>query len=433
MYDARSGAVQGILTDWLRVDTDKLPLIANSVVVNEIARRVFVDDLDETLAGVSVTECRAISQYEPLEASLCALLSCHDLLDSVYCSGLPIVPNLPTRVQTRSISAECDVFGVEELISIDLEWTGVMTRRPVEACANAASAAEIRASLFADLTLPVAVNVPNPTALHAIAEPVFDRQVFVPFVPDCRPLSQFEKEDAQHCVGTAAIEAIFRRHLAAIEGELPIGPNFPSSAQIATIVGKSSIVVFLTPVSVRAFDSIHPSERRIDFTSIPSTDSILPGWLGALPISTNTCTHATAGRVLEVISPVPFFDFRLDHVRPLEVFEAPPELAALIESTVNTLIGLIIKQDIVPEISHALEVVDEICLRVLSGLVDVDDALPILVSLPVDLLGQIRPTLAAADVDDVLIREGAPELAGDELDDPDVAALLTQYRRRRPR
>jgi hypothetical protein len=94
----------------------------------------------------------------------------------------------------------------------------------------------------------------------------------------------------------------------------------------------------------------------------------------------------------------------------------------------------------------------------LGGLFNVDDALGAVAARPIDLLRQLRPVvippnitaaelvefilqtqilptivLDTADIEDLLMFEGHPPLAGDELDDPGVAALISQYTKRRPR
>jgi hypothetical protein len=240
-----------------------------------------------------------------------------------------------------------------------------------------------------------------------------------------------------------------------IEDEIPLIPNVATSDDAWSIVSSSRFFGFLTlvDVDVRVFSGLNPIERRMDFAAAPSMRSLVPH---ELPLGPNMCTEVVVYAILGCLYPVEDVLLPMGDLAPLAVLEAPEDVVELLDATVDRLIALIIVQDIVPGLPLRADF-ETVTDHAFDRLFNVDDALGAVAARPVDLLTQLRPTdipphitaadlvefvletqvlptvvFDAVDIEDLLMYEGHPPLAGDELDDPGVAALLSQYTRRRP-
>jgi hypothetical protein len=304
-----------------------------------------------------------------------------------------------------------------------------------------------------DLALPLSSYVVSFRAVRAVAKFIFSPPPLEPHIPDLGPLAHFEITEGDLILNDAVVNDVFLSLLFPMEDEMPVIPNLPIADDVQNIIGSLQIFGFMTPLDIRAFSGLDPIERRVGFAAFPSAPSFQPH---DLPLRPNACSEALSSAILCFLYPIAEVSFSLCDLAPLAALEAPEDVVELIDSTVDRLIALVIAQDVVPSLPLCADF-DGVAAGALSGLFDIDDALEQVAARPIDALaqhrpnhvppslsaaeivgiileGQIFPTVvfSAADIEDLLIFEGSPPLAGDELDHPGVAALLSQYKRRRP-
>jgi hypothetical protein len=509
-----SEKVDEIFTGWLWFEADHLPLLAHSVLVDQIAAEIVLDDPNDTLPGLVPADSRVVKSYVPTEASSYAALTSPAVRDRIMCPDFPIASNRPTPRQVESIVSGSPVFDINSFSVVDCEGLNC-PQRPVEIYAGSADAAERRSRLFDSLELPVSSNRVTSRICFAIAEASFSQAVLL-HTPDLRPLIGFEIPDGEQSINVATIDDLFDAIFESIEDDLPLGPNRPTDDDIAGVTEDLFMFNVSVPLDISAFTALHPIEGGIDFGLLPSAESLLEcnlpiisnqptrnvlssvtedlfpfsisspldvsGFRGlhpvegaidfrllpsaecllqrdcrSLPIASNTCNSTMSSAILTVLSSVFSADFPLRDVAPLSILEAPEDVTELIDATVERLMALILIQDVVPSLPLCPEASPELLECTLAGLMDIDDALRPIAALPIDVIMQLKPNdiptfvtpaelleiiletqifptvrFEAADIEDILILDGGPAIAGDELDDPAIAAMLSQYTKRRP-
>jgi hypothetical protein len=341
---------------------------------------------------------------------------------------------------------------MEEFNALGLGWINWQPR-PTELYSGHAAAVEFRSSLFLDLALPVRSNIVSSRAVRAIAKFIFPPPPFEPHIPDLGPLALFEITEEDLVVNDAVVTDVFLSLLLPMEDEMPVIPNLPIADDVRNIIGSLQIFGFLTPLDIRAFSGLDPIERRVDFAAFASARSLVPH---DLPLRPNACTETLSSAILCFLYPIAEVSFSLRDLAPLALLEAPEDVVEPIDSTVDRLMALIIANDIVPGLPVGADF-DGVAAGALSGLFDIDDALEKVAARPIDALAHHRPkgvpaslspaelvgviletqifptvVFSAADIEDLLIFQRPPRLAGDELDHPRVAALLSPYKKRRP-
>jgi hypothetical protein len=436
-----------------------LSLVRNDVDLEAILE-IAVDDVYDAFDDLQFEECSCLDRFTGRDPDYDAYLATDELASALFEEDqVPIIPNCPASIDIERVTSGYDFQSFLPFSTITVTALNVGSKATV-ALVHQSEIAIVRESFFAQVTLPVQSNFPSRGLIHVIPSAFFERSLLPSTIPNITSLARFEIDDGAAYLTPGAMGRILEGIFDEFEDELPIVPNEPTNELISAIVKSSQRFHFAPTLDVSKIVHVHPIDRKIDFKfpllAVEYFESVL------LPVSANCCSSTATLEILSGLQPLHFVDFVVnDCDLLLRACEAPEEVIESIDTVVANLMALVLNQDVMPELPLWKEIAVDLAFAIVSPLLHEIDALKRVAELPLDSLAQlpsneippfsrpadvllhllqtqILPRLPlrrrkrdfTEDVDAMLARGLAPRLAGEELQNPLVAAIVRKYKRR---
>jgi hypothetical protein len=167
---------------------------------------------------------------------------------------------------------------------------------------------------------------------------------------ELKPLRNFELADTLLYTSEATTANVIDSILVEFDDELPICRNETQPGIVAEIVEGLDCCDCPDWLELSAFNSVIPSERRIDLDSSPIAVSVLNGATDHLPIETTRdfCADATIDEIVSRIQPLSYFEFSMTDTIHLQVYEAPDEVEESLDRVVAMLMDMVLQTDVLP-------------------------------------------------------------------------------------